>query len=218
MNSQTAARGSGILTVITAAAIIVGLFARVAAGADGHETMRETMQAIADNRAPYAIYGALTLLSGIAMMGAAWLIASAAAFRALTALPIVPLIFGVAGAIYILSGASAVFLASIAPDMAQGGMASQIREISATLAFIVSGWGLMASGFHQWKAGRPLRFIAPASVAIGALMQIMFIRLLTGDGIAFYDQIVGLLFVIWLFIAGFTLAFVSTDRLSGGDR
>ena len=152
------------------------------------------------------------------MMGAAWLIASGGAFRALTALPIVPLIFGVAGAIYVLSGASAVFLASVAPDMAQGGMASQIREISATLAFIVAGWGLMASGFYQWKAGRPLRFIAPVSAAIGALMQVMLIRLATGDGIAFYDQIVGLLFVIWLFIMGFTLAFVSTDRLSGGGR
>lgn len=218
MNSQTAARGSGILTVITAAAIIVGLFARVAAGADGHESLRETLQAIADNRAPYSIYGALTLLSGVAMIGAAWLIASAAAFRALTSLPIVPLIFGVAGAIYILSGASAVFLASVAPDMSQGGMASQIREISATLAFVVSGWGLMASGFYQWKGGRPLRFIAPVSAAIGALMQIMFVRLATSDGIAFFDQIIGLAFVIWLFIAGFTLAFVSTERLSGGSR
>ena len=215
MNDRTAPRMTGILTVITAAAIIVGVFARVAAGGDA-DTLRESLQAIAANRAPYSIYGALTLLSGIAMMGAAWLIASASAFRALTSLPIVPLIFGVAGAIYVLSGASAVFLASVAPNMAQGGMASQIREISATAAFIVSGWGLIASGFYQWKAGPPLKFMAPVSVIIGALMQVMLVRLATSEGIAFYDQIIGLLFVIWLFIAGFMLAFVPTERLSGG--
>ena len=217
MNDRTAPRMTGILTVVTAAAIIIAVFARVAAGGDG-DTLRESLQAIAANRAPYSVYGALTLLSGATMIGAAWFIASASAFRPLTARPIVPIIFGIAGAIYILSGVSAIFLASIAPNMAQGGMISQIREISATLAFIVSGWGLMASGFHQWKAGSPLKFIAPFSAAIGALMQIMLIRLLTSEGIAFYDQIIGLAFVLWLFIVGVILATVPTDRLTAATR
>ena len=208
---------TGILTIITAAAIIIAVFARVAAGGDG-DTLGESLQAIAANRAPYSVYGALTLLSGATMIGAAWFIASAAAFRPLTARPTLPIIFGIAGAIYILSGLSAIFLASIAPDMSQGGMISQIREISATLAFIVSGWGLVASGFYQWKVGAPLKFIAPVSAIIGALMQIMLIRLATSEGIAFYDQIIGLAFVLWLFIVGIMLASMSPDRLTAALR
>lgn len=213
MNDQTAPRILGALTIIAAAAIIIGVFARVAAGAD-QDTLPESMQAIAANRAAYSGYGALTLLSGVAMLGAAWLIASASAFRALTSLPIVPLIFAGAGVVYVLSGASAIFLASAAPDMSQAsGMASDFRATSATVAFIVSGWGLIASGVYQWKANAPLKYIAPVSVIIGALMQVMLIRLITSEGLGVFDQLIGLAFVLWLFIVGIMLASMPSDRL-----
>lgn len=214
MNNQNAARVCGALTVVAAAAVIIGVFARVAADADGHETLRQSLQAIADNSAAYSIYGALTMLSGASMIGAAWFLRSASAFRPLTALPVVPVIFGVAGAIYILSGAAAIFLATLAPDMSQAsGMTSEFRRISATVAFIVSGIGLIASGFYQWKAGAPLRYIAPFSVLIGVFMQGLFMQLLTSEGIAIIDRGAGLAFVAWLFIVGLTLASVPSDRL-----
>ena len=68
MNSQNAARVSGAMIVAAAAAIIIGVFARVAADAD-QDTLRQSLQAIAQNRAAYSAYGALTLLSGAAMIG-----------------------------------------------------------------------------------------------------------------------------------------------------
>ena len=213
MNNQSAARVSGALTVVAAAAVIIGVFARVAADAD-QDTLRQSLQAISQNRAAYSAYGALTLLSGAAMIGAAWFLRSASAFRTLTSRPVVPIIFGIAGAIYILSGASTIILATLAPDMSQAsGMMSEFRRISATIAFIVSGIGLIASGFYQWKAGAPLRYIAPFSVIIGVFMQGLFMQLLTSEGIAIIDRGAGLAFVAWLFIVGLTLASVPSDRL-----
>ena len=50
LNSQNAARVSGALIVAAAAAIIIGVFARVAADAD-QDTLRQSLQAIAQNRA-----------------------------------------------------------------------------------------------------------------------------------------------------------------------
>ena len=214
MNNQNAARVCGALTVIAAAAIIIGVFARVAADADGHESLRQSLQAISQNRAAYSIYGALTLLSGAAMIGAAWFLRSASAFRPLTARPVVPIIFGIAGAVWILSGASTILLATLAPDMSQdSGTVSEFRRISATLAFIAAGIGLIASGVYQWKAGSPLRWIAPFSVIIGVFMQGLFMQLLTSEGIAIIDRGAGLAFVAWLFIVGLTLASVPSDRL-----
>ena len=214
MNNQNAARVCGALTVIAAAAIIIGVFARVAAGADGHESLRQSLQAIAQNGVAYSMYGALTLLAGAAMIGAAWFLRSASAFRPLAARPVVPIIFAVAGAIWILSGASTILLATLAPDMTQAsGMTSEFRRISATLAFIVAGIGLIASGVYQWKAGSPLRWIAPFSVIIGVFMQGLFMQLLTSEGIAIIDRGSGLAFVAWLFIVGLTLAAMPSDRL-----
>ena len=68
---DSAARTAGILLLLSAAATVVMVFARVAADAD-HPSLANTMVAIAKNRAMYNLSGAARVLSALTLMAAAW--------------------------------------------------------------------------------------------------------------------------------------------------
>lgn len=205
---------AGIFLLITAAATVVMVVARVAADAD-HPNLAASLVLIAENRAMYGLSGAARLLSGVTLLAAAVYLLQTWIIRERLGTPLVPALFAVSGIITALSGALAVVLAATVPEvtdpniripLAQSNeVIADAREITGKLGFALMGLALIVAARYQWKAGGPLRYMSVPSAAIGIAMQLIWI-----DAATVMHRASGVAVFFWLLIIG---AMLVTGRI-----
>ena len=105
-----AARKAGALLILTAAATLVAVVARVSADAD-QPTLAESLAAISESRGLYGIGGAARLVSGVTLIIGAWLLSKTWPIREGPGKPIVPALLAVSGIFTAVSGVCAIVLA-----------------------------------------------------------------------------------------------------------
>ncbi len=210
--TDMAARRAGLLLILTAAASLLMVLARVIADAD-QPTLAETLRAIAENRAMYATSAAARIASGIALISAALFLLRTWILRLRLATPVVPHLLGVSGAVTAFSGVCALVLAysaSAGPDVTVSGSIETInvlRWLMGKIGFAVAGMALLVAARYQWKIGGTLRKIAPASAVIGLVMQFVWI-----DAVTIMHPLMGVAFMGWLLVVGAMLATGRTER------
>ena len=210
MNSP--ARTAGALLLLTAAATVVSVMARLSADAD-QPTLTESLGAIADSRWSYGVGGAARLVSGFTLLAAAWFLLRTWIIRERLATPIVPALLGVSGVITGVSGVCAVVLAALAPE-AQGAVISgsietthYLRWLTGKIGFTAAGVGLIGAARYQWKAGGGLRYISPPSAIIGVAMLFIWV-----DAATIVHPISGAAFFVWLAVVGLMLTTGRVER------
>lgn len=205
------ARNAGLLLNATAVITLVAVAARVMADAD-QPTLVESLAAIAESRFAYGLGSAARLLSGITLMGGAWLLLATWIIRQRMATPWVPWLFGASGVITGISGICAVVLAVTATNAAEAASFAEVTEIlcwsTGKLGFALAGLALLVAARYQWMAGGALRFISPLSVIIGAAMLFIWIDALTP-----MHRVSSVAFVVWLVAIGFMLFSGGVERL-----
>ena len=212
LSSDIAARKAGLLLILTAVASIIMVFARVTADAD-QPTLLESLRAIAENRAMYAISAVARIASGITLIAAAWFLLKTWIIRLRLATPVVPHVLGASGAVTALSGVCALALvlsASAGADVTVSGPVETmdlLRSLTGKMGFAIAGLALLIAARYRWKVGGTLRKIAPASVVIGLIMQFVWI-----DAATIMHPIVGVAFMAWLLVVGAMLATGRTER------
>ena len=204
---------AGIFLLLTAAATVVMVFARVSADTD-QPTLSASLRAVADSRAMYGLSGAARLLSGVTLMAAAWYWLHV---RGRPVTSFVPALFSSSGLVTALSGALAIVLATTLPDASEPGVFvavdrsaetfSDLRWITGKVGFTLMGLALILAAPYQWKAGGILCYIAIASVAIGISMQFVWI-----DAATVMHRISGVAVFFWLVAVGVMLTAGSVER------
>ena len=210
---DSSARLAGACLLITAAATVVMVFTRVAADAD-QDTLLESLLAVDENRALYAISGAARLVSGATLFAAAWLLLRTWIIRDRWASPSVPYLFALSAVCTVLSGACAVAIAvypapeiNIANGVASGEIAepvellSGLRWITGKIGFATAGLAVIVAARYQWQVGGTLRWIAPNSLVIGVAMQFIWL-----DAATIVHPIIGTAFFLWLLAVGIMLS------------
>ena len=202
---------AGLFLVLTAIATVVAVGGRVAADTD-LPTLAASLAAVAESRGLYGIGGAGRLASGVTLIAAAWWLHRAgAAGTARKAAPVVAILFAVSGLFTAYSGAAAVVLAAVAPDASAaaataGDAARQLaatatlRQFSGAAGFALAGAALIVAGWRWWTAGGELRRMAAATALLGLAMQFIWL-----DAATLLHRITGIVFVVWLVVAGSTL-------------
>ena len=212
LSPDTAARKAGLLLILTAVVSIIMVLGRVTADAD-QPTLLESLRAIAENRAMYAISAVARIASGIALIAAAWFLLKTRIIRLRLATPVVSHVLGASGAVTALSGVCALALVLSASAGADVTVSSSVeimdflRSLTGKMGFAIAGLAMLIAARYQWKIGGTLRKIAPASVVIGLIMQFVWI-----DAATIMHPIVGLAFMVWLLVVGAMLATGRTER------
>lgn len=200
-------RKTGLMLFLTAVATVVAVVGRVWADAD-HETLADSLAAIAESRGLYGLGGAGRLLSGGTLIAAGWFLFGSASDNRRASSAVVPLLFAVSGAFTACSGALAVSLAA-APaawmDVAglEGVALSRqeatvwLRRFAGAVGFAVAGLALLVVAWRQWGAGGALKRIAPASALLGLAIQFVWL-----DAATVMHIVTGTLFVAWLVAGG----------------
>ena len=221
---------AGIFLLLTAAATIVMVFARIAADAD-HPSLAKSMVAIANNRAMYGLSGAARLLSGITLMAAAWYLLRTWIIREPLGTQLVPALFAASGIITVLSGSLAIVLAATVPDWPNTNTTTTIftafdsstetidlfRWLTGKIGFTLMGLALLVAAPYQWKAGGLLRYISVVTAAIGIAMQFIWL-----DAATVMHRISGIGIFAWLVLIGIMLLTGRIERqfarMSGSTR
>ena len=204
---------AGIFLVLTAAATVVMVLARIAADAD-QPSLAKSMVAIANNRAMYGLSGAARLLSGVTLMAAAWYLLQTWIIRERLATPLVPALFAASGIITALSGTLAIVLAasvSVPSDIGNFGILLStadtstetidlLRWLTGKIGFTLMGLALLVATPYQWKAGGLLRYISVVTAAIGIAMQFIWL-----DAATVMHRISGIGIFAWLVLIGIML-------------
>ena len=206
------ARKAGALLLLTAAATVVSVVARISADAD-QETLTESLAAIAESRCFYGVGGAARLVSGVTLLAAAWFLLRTWIVRERLATPLVPALLGLSGVVTALSGVCAVVLAASAPE-APGAVISgstetihYLRWLTGKIGFTAAGLGLIVAVRYQWKASGGLRLISPASAATGIAMLFIWV-----DAATVVHPISGAAFFVWLEVVGLMLVTGRVER------
>ena len=204
-----AARMAGIFLLLTAAATVVMVFARISADAD-QPTLAESLFAIANNRAMYGVSGAARILSGVTLMAAAWYLLRTWIIRERLATPLVPALFLVSGIVTVVSGASAIALAASVSNASDTAILSTVdtstetidllRWLTGKIGFTLMGLALIVATPYLWRAGGFLRYISVLSAAVGISMQFIWF-----DSATVMHQISGNAIFIWLVVIGVLL-------------
>ncbi|MYB42658.1 MAG: hypothetical protein F4X76_10845 [Chloroflexi bacterium] len=197
-----AIRGAGLLLLLTAAATVVMVFARVSADTDQPELL-ESIRAIAANKVMYSLSGAARLSSGLTLIAAAWFLWRTWIVRERFGTPLAPLLLAVSGAFTAGSGVCAIALAAAAPAASEAAVLNvvdasteaieSVRWITGKLGFAAAGLALLVAAQRQWRAGGAIRRIAPASLVLGIAMQFIWV-----DAATIVHRISGVAFVLWL--------------------
>ena len=206
---DSAARRAGLFLLLTAAATVVMVYARVSADAD-QPTLLESLRAIAASKAMYSLSGAARFISGVTLIAGAWFLLRNRVILGGFGIPIVPYLFVASGAFTAVSGVCALALAASAPD-APGAAAlsavdssteivAYLRWLTGKIGFSVAGLALGVAAHRQWKAGGAIRRIAPASASIGIGMQFIWV-----DAATIMHRITGVAFFVWLIVIGVVL-------------
>lgn len=207
-----AARWAGALLILTAIATLAAVGLRVLADTD-QPTLAESLAAIADNRGVYGLGGVARLASGVVLIAAAWQLSRTWIFREGFGASLLPVLFSASGAFTAISGVCAIALTVSAPDAFQGEtsdfneVVALVRWLSGKIGFALSGLALIAAGRQQWKTGAPLRYVAPASLVIGAAMLFIWI-----DAATAIHRASGMLFLVWMAGIGVALAVGRAER------
>ena len=210
---DSAASRAGLFLLLTAAATVVMVYARVSADAD-QPTLLESLRAIAANKSMYSVSGAARLISGITLIAGAWFLWRTWIIQGRFGTSLVPAVFAASGAFTAVSGACALALASVASNAAALGtvdasteIVAHIRWLTGKIGFAVAGLALVAEAQRQWKAGGAIGRIAPASVAIGIAMQLIWV-----DAATIMHRISGVAFFVWLVLIGVMLVTGRAER------
>ena len=213
---------AGIFLLLTAAATIVMVFARIAADAD-HPSLAKSMVAIANNRAMYGLSGAARLLSGVTLMAAAWYLLRTWIIRERLATQIVPALFVVSGIVTAVSGALALALAAtvdvdltdphIGIPLAQSTETiTDLRWLTGKIGFTLMGFALLVATPYQWKAGGLLRYTSVVTAAIGIAMLFIWF-----DAATVMHRISGIGIFAWLVVIGIMLLTGRIERQFARD-
>ena len=186
---------------------------RVSANTD-HPTLPETLNAIADSRALYGAGGIARFVSGATLLVAGWLLLRTWVIRQGFGHPLVPAFLALSGVVTAVSGACALALSISAQGNAQVDPVGSTTEAVATarwltgkIGFTVAGVALLIAARQQWKAGVPLKKIAPLSAIIGVAMQFIWL-----DAATIVHRITGIIFLLWLVLIGFMLITGRVER------
>ena len=219
---DSAARMAGIFLLLTAAATVVMVFARVSADAD-HPSLSDTMVAIAQNRAMYSLSGAARVLSAVTLMAAAWYLLKTWIIRERLGAPLVPYLFLASGIFTAVSGVLALALAATAPEVSDPNIrlllsqstetTADVRWITGKIGFTLMGLALIVAARYQWKAGGPLRYVAVASAVIGIAMQFIWL-----DAATIMHIISGVAVFVWLLVIGVLLTTGRVERQFAAQR
>ena len=208
---MTAARTAGLFLLLTALATAISVPARLLADAD-QPTLSESLWAIALNNTPYLIGGVARLVSGLALLGAAWLLWRSFRAHHPTAICLAATALAASGLVTAISGLCAVVLATSVPEV--GPVAVLIRDgweeplrlwadarwITGTVGFTLAGVGLITLGPAQWRIGGIHKASAAAGVVIGVAMLFIWV-----DAATVVHRISGIAFLLWLIISGIWL-------------
>ncbi len=216
LTRDPAARAAGWLLVMTAVATAVMVVGRVAADAD-EPTLIDTLTALASGRAAYTLSGAARLVSGVTLLAAAWYLSRTWIIRSRLGTPLVPGLFAASGVFTAVSGALAIALATLAsdavrlgalsPTFARAETVSDLRWMTGKIGFAIAGLALVLASHYQWKVGGVLRYVAPASAALGIAMQFIWV-----DSATVAHRTIGSAFFLWLVAIGMMLT-GRTERL-----
>lgn len=206
---DNSARTAGFALIAAALATAVAVAGRVAADAD-MPTLEQSLAAIADSWRLYALGGAGRVLSGLALIAAAWMLLRTWIIREKRASAIVPILLGVSGALTLISGVCAVALAAVfAPEVSSASeAASFLRWFAGKLGFAAAGIALIIAARYQWTVGGKLKTIAPFSAVFGIAMQFIWV-----DSATMIHPVIGTAFFLWLLAVGAMLASGGTERL-----
>ena len=210
-SKDSTARNAGLFLLLTAAATVVMVYARVAADAD-QDTLLESLRAIAANKGMYNLSGAARLVSGITLIVGAFFLWKTWIIREGFGTRLVPLLFAVSGVFTAVSGALAIALAGYATAGVDSVNSSTetvafLRWFTGKIGFAAAGLALLAAAQRQWKAGHPIRRIAPASALIGIAMQLIWV-----DAATILHRISGVAFFVWLIAIGLMLLSGRVER------
>ncbi len=200
-------RKTGLMLILTAVATVVAVAGRVWADAD-HETLADSLAAIADSRGLYGLGGAGRFLSGVTLIAAGWFLFGSASDDRRARSAVVPLLFAVSGAFTACSGALAVSLAAAPAEwMDVAGLEGvalshqeatvRLRRFTGTAGFAMVGLALIVIAWRQRSAGGTLRRFAPASALLGLAIQFVWL-----DAATVMHIVTGTLFVGWLAVGG----------------
>lgn len=194
------------MLILTAVATVVAVVGRVWADAD-HETLADSLAAIAESRGLYGLGGAGRLLSGVTLIAAGWFLFGSASHGRRERSVLLPFLFAMSGALTACSGASAVALAAVATEgLDAAGLEALARHQEATAwlrrftgaaGFALAGLALIVIAWRQWGAGGSLKRIAPASALLGLAIQFVWL-----DAATVMHIVTGTLFVAWLVAGG----------------
>ena len=203
-------RKTGLMLILTAVATVVAVTGRVSADAD-HETLADSLAAIAESRGLYGLGGAGRFVSGVTLIAAGWFLFGAASGNRRARSAVVPLLFAVSGAFTACSGALAVSLAAAPAEwMDVAGLERaafshqeatvRLRRFTGAAGFAMAGLALIVIAWRQPSAGGTLRRLAPASALLGLAIQFVWF-----DAATMMHAVTGTLFVVWLAVGGGTL-------------
>lgn len=207
-----AARTAGVLLLLTAVTTLVMVYARVASDTD-HPTLLESLRAIADSKGMYSLSGAARALSGIALVFGALSLSKTWVIEERFGSPLVPYLLITSGVFTAMSGLYAILLAaslgeaSTVSTNATTDALHTVRWVSGKVGFTTAGLALALAGLRQWQSGGMLMRIAPASLAIGIAMQLIWV-----DAASIVHRFSGIAFVVWLALIGVMLVTGRVER------
>ena len=207
-----AARRAGVLLLLTAAATLAMVSARVAADTD-QSTLLESLRAIADNTGMYSLSGAARTISGVTLVAGALYLSYTWIIQEGFGTPLVPYLLVASGVLTAMSGVYALLLATTVGEASEVSVTatrdalSTVRWVSGKAGFTVGGLALVVAGVRQWQSGGMLMRIAPASVVIGIGMQLIWV-----DAATVVHRVTGVGFVVWLALIGVMLVTGRVER------
>ena len=227
-------RTAGVLLLLTALATAISVVARLIAGADdtpftdsmalaqtwsaGEIVWLEVMEKlviIEGASVAYGTGGAARLVGGLALLAASVPLWRGMHGRHPAAMTLAAVLLAASGIASAVSGASAVALALLAPELREAAVLTPtgtppvtgagdellaIRWITGSLGFTLAGLGLVGLGPAQWRAGGILRVSAVVGAALGVGMLFIWV-----DAATIVHRITGIGFLIWLILAGLWL-------------
>ena len=141
---DTAARAAGLLLLLTAAATLVSVVARLSADAD-EPTLAKSLAAIAQNKVLYGVGGAARFVSGLTLIGAAWFLSRTWAIRAWRGARLAPVLLVLSGICTAVSGACAIALAATLEAPAEALPAGVLMAVDPSAETIA---------YFRWVAGK----------------------------------------------------------------
>ena len=151
---RAAARRAGAALILTAVASALGILARMVADAD-RPAFAEYLDAVSASGGMYAVFGVCVLASGVALFVSARALARTRFVWDGNGSPLSPALFAVSGVFTAVSGACAVAVAALAPDVSAAvEIAAYLRQLTGVIGFSTSGLALLVAAASGRRAGR----------------------------------------------------------------